>query len=100
MTAFAAAPVLETERLRLHGHRLADFADSAALWTDPLVTRFIGGRPSTPDEVWSRLSRYIGHWTALGFGYWAVRERASGRFAGEVGLADFRREIDPPFGET
>jgi RimJ/RimL family protein N-acetyltransferase len=35
-------PVIETERLRLRGHRLEDFPDSAALWADPLVTRFIG----------------------------------------------------------
>ena len=93
-----AAPVLETLRLRLHGHTTADFPDSAALWSDPAVTRFIGGRPATAEEVWSRVLRYIGHWSALGFGYWAVREKDSNRFVGEVGLADFKRELDPPFG--
>ena len=39
--------------------------------------------------------RYVGHWTVLGFGYWVVREKASGRFVGEVGFADFRRELTP-----
>ena len=41
-----------------------------------------------------RLLRYGGLWALLGFGYWTVRERDSGRFIGEVGLADFHRDID------
>jgi RimJ/RimL family protein N-acetyltransferase len=32
----------------------------------------------------------------MGFGYWAVEERSSGDFIGEVGFGDFKREIDPP----
>jgi RimJ/RimL family protein N-acetyltransferase len=40
--------------------------------------------------------RYGGLWTFLGFGYWAVEERDSARFVGEVGFADFKREIEPP----
>ena len=31
------APVIETERLRLRGHRLGDFDACAALWGDPVV---------------------------------------------------------------
>lgn len=93
----ATAPVLQTPRLIMQGHRLSDFDEVAAMWRDPDVVRFIGGRPFTVEESWSRLLRYVGHWTALGFGYWTIRERASGRFAGEAGFADFRREIDPPF---
>lgn len=94
------APPLETERLTLRGHTPADFAESAAMWGDPQVARFIGGRPSTEEEVWSRLLRYVGHWAVKGYGYWVVRERASGRFVGEVGFADFHRAIDPPLGEA
>ncbi|HWA61735.1 MAG TPA: GNAT family N-acetyltransferase [Caulobacteraceae bacterium] len=91
------APILTTARLRLAPHTLDDFADSAALWADERVTRFIGGRPSTSEEAWARLLRYVGHWSLLGFGYWAVREAASGRFVGEIGFSDFRREMDLPF---
>jgi RimJ/RimL family protein N-acetyltransferase len=89
------APLIETERLFLRGHELADFDDSLALWGDPEVTRFIGTRPFTREDVWSRLLRYVGHWALLGFGYWVVTEKATGRFLGEVGFADFRREIEP-----
>jgi RimJ/RimL family protein N-acetyltransferase len=89
-------PVIETARLRLRRHRLDDFAACAAMWSDPEVTRFIGGKPSTHEEVWARILRYAGHWALLGFGYWAIEEKASGSFIGEVGLADFHRDIDPP----
>lgn len=90
------APVLRTARLTLRAHTVADYDESAALWADPVVTRHIGGRPSTPEEVWARLLRYAGLWSLLGYGYWVVRESATGRFVGEAGLADFRRDISPP----
>ncbi|MCB8819794.1 GNAT family N-acetyltransferase [Microvirga rosea] len=93
---FRPVPTLETERLRLRAHRVEDFEASFALWTDPGVTRFIGARPSTREEIWSRLLRYIGHWAALGYGYWAIEDRATGAFVGETGFADFKRAIDPP----
>ncbi len=93
-------PVLETERFVLRGHTLADFDASVAMWGDPAVTRFIGGRAFTADEVWARILRYHGHWALLGFGFWAIEEKATGQFVGEVGFADFRRPIEPPFGDT
>ncbi|HEX7758280.1 MAG TPA: GNAT family N-acetyltransferase [Caulobacteraceae bacterium] len=95
-----AVPVLETDRLRLRAHTLADFADLAALWGDEDVVRHIGGRASTPDESWGRLQRYLGHWALLGYGFWAVEEKASGRYAGDLGLADFRRGLDHPFNDA
>jgi RimJ/RimL family protein N-acetyltransferase len=92
-------PALDTGRLTLRAHTLADFDECAALWGDPRVTRYIGGRPSTPEEVWARVLRYAGMWALLGLGYWVVRERDTGRFVGEVGLSDFRRETTPPLGD-
>ena len=88
-------PVLETERLRLRPHRPGDFDFSAALWADPIVTRYIGGRALTREEVWGRLLRYDGHWAMLGFGYWALEDKMSGTFLGELGFADLQREIEP-----
>ena len=93
------APPIDTARLTLRGHRAGDIDESAALWADPIVVRHIGGRPFTREESWTRLLRYVGHWALLGFGYWVVRERASGRFVGEVGLADFRRDLTPSLGD-
>jgi RimJ/RimL family protein N-acetyltransferase len=70
------------------------------MWAEPAVAQFILGKPATEEESWSRLLRYAGHWSLLGFGFWAVEEKASGEFVGEMGFADFHRAIDPPlFGE-
>lgn len=88
-------PILETERLRLRGHRVEDFPGSARMWADPIVTGYIRRTPFTPEETWSRLLRYIGHWTLMGFGYWAIEEKGKGTFSGEVGFADYRRDISP-----
>ena len=96
----ATPPVLRTARLTLRPHRLEDFSESAALWADPEVVRFIGGQPLTREESWGRFLRYLGHWTALGFGYWTVRDHASGRFVGEVGFADYKRSIEPPLDDS
>ncbi len=95
-----APPTLVTARLTLRAHDTADFAESAAMWADERVTRFIGGRPSTAEEAWQRLLRYGGLWALLGFGYWVVRERGSDAFVGEIGFGNFHRDLDPPFGDT
>jgi RimJ/RimL family protein N-acetyltransferase len=89
-------PTLCTARLRLRPHHRGDFAAACALWSDPYVTRFIGGRPFTREEVWARLLRYTGSWYWLGFGYWAVEEISSGQFIGELGYAQNEREFEPP----
>lgn len=91
-----AVPALDTARLTLRAHVPADFAECAVMWADPLVTRYIGGRPSSGEEVWARVLRYAGTWALLGFGYWVARHRATGRFVGEVGFADFHRDLAPP----
>lgn len=89
-------PTLETARLRLRAHRLDDFSDCLALWTDPLVTRYIGGVPLSPEEVWTRILRYAGHWALLGYGYWVAEEKDTKTFAGELGFADYKRDLNPP----
>ena len=73
---------------------MSDFDDSFALWSDPEITRHISGQPQTREAVWQRLLRYAGLWSLLGYGYWAVCDRDGGRLVGEVGLADFHRDID------
>ncbi|HEX2777702.1 MAG TPA: GNAT family N-acetyltransferase [Candidatus Acidoferrales bacterium] len=86
-------PILESERLKLRGHALDDFVHSAAMWADPEVTRYIGGKPLTEEESWARLLRYVGHWSLLGFGYWVVEEKTTGNFIGEVGFAYYKRDL-------
>lgn len=92
--AFHEAPTIETERLVLRAYRIEDFPHLVAAWADPEVVRHIG-RPSTEEESWTRLLRNIALWPMLGYGYWAATEKISGRYVGDVGLADFKREIEP-----
>ncbi|HEY8312812.1 MAG TPA: GNAT family N-acetyltransferase [Candidatus Baltobacteraceae bacterium] len=89
------ASVLETERLKLRGHGLDDLADCAAMWSDPAVTRYIGGKPFSAQQVWMKILNYTGHWALMGFGYWVIEEKATGYFVGELGFADFKREMEP-----
>jgi RimJ/RimL family protein N-acetyltransferase len=88
-------PTVETERLILRGNHVEDFTDLAAIWGDPEVVRFISGKTFSREESWARLMRYLGHWALLGYGFWAIEEKASGRYVGETGLADFRRDLTP-----
>lgn len=91
----AGVPVLETERLRMRGHRTDDLDACLAMWNDPIVTRYLGSHPCNVEVAWSKIMRYVGHWALLDFGYWVVEERSSGRFVGEVGFADFKRDLVP-----
>jgi RimJ/RimL family protein N-acetyltransferase len=82
---------IETERLILRRHRIEDAEPMAEQRADPAVGRYIGG-PATAEASWTRLLRYAGHWTLFGYGYFAVEERASGLFVGDVGVAHYRRD--------
>lgn len=89
-------PILETARLRLHPHRIDDFDARAAMTGDAETMRFIGG-PQDREENWNRMMRYAGYWTLLGYGIFALHERAGGRFAGEVGLFKSQRGLGSDF---
>ena len=89
--------MIDTDRLLLRQHRLADLDAAAALFGDPALMRFIGDVALGREEVWHRLLRYAGHWHLLGFGLWAVEERASGRLVAEAGFSDFHRGLGDDF---
>ena len=88
-------PTLLTPRLRLRAHRLDEFETYAAIWSEPSVVRFIGGVPLSREATWSRFLRVSGLWHHLGFGLFAVEDRATGALIGEAGFHDLRRAIIP-----
>ncbi len=88
-------PIIETARLVLRAHTLDDFEPLAAMWGDAAVARYIGGKPATREESWVRLLRYCGHWQLMGFGYWAVALKGGAGYIGDVGFADWKRDISP-----
>ncbi len=100
MEKIKEAPELETAFLKLRAHRLDDFAACAAMWADPIVARYTSGKPLSEEEAWTKLLRYAGHWSLLGFGYWAVEEKETGAFIGELGFADYKRDLQPSLGDT
>lgn len=88
-------PTLTTERLTLRPYRDDDFDAFVAMWKEPDVVRFIGGKPFSREDSWTRFLRNVGMWQHHGFGFFAVEERASGSFVGEVGFQERKREITP-----
>lgn len=93
-------PVIETERLILRGYTPEDFAAFEAMWADEDVVRFIGGQVSTREQSWQRFLARIGGWNQMGFGFFAVIEKASGHLVGEAGFHEARRQIEPPLEGT
>ena len=65
------------------------------MWTEPGVTRFIGGKARTREESWIRFLRHAGMWAMTGFGLWAIEEKETGRFIGEAGFHDLKRNMKP-----
>ena len=92
---FPDSVTLETPRLRLRPYRADDFESYAKMWAEPEVVRFIGGKPMSREAAWIRFLRQIGIWRYLGFGFFALEDRASGAFVGEAGFHDLHRTIAP-----
>jgi RimJ/RimL family protein N-acetyltransferase len=88
-------PTLETERLRLRPYTPDDFEAYIEMWAEPDVVRFIGGVPFTREQSWSRFVRHPGMWQVMGFGFFAIEEKATGQFVGEAGFHEVRRDIKP-----
>jgi len=86
---------LITERLSLTPIQASDFDDLVALWSDPAFATAIFPAPLSTEDIWFRLLRDIGHWEALGYGNWAIRETATGDYVGSVGVLDYRRIVEP-----
>ena len=95
MTSRLDIPSVETERLILRAHTRAEFEAYAAMWAEPAFVQFSGGTPLSEEDAWARFLRPLGHWHLLGFGFWAVEEKLSRRFVGDVGFAEHQREIEP-----
>jgi RimJ/RimL family protein N-acetyltransferase len=90
--------VLETARLRLRPHRVADFESYAALWPPSQASQDIDPLPPlTREEAWARLLRFVGHWTHFGYGLFLVEDARTGELIGEMGCAHFCRGVQASF---
>ena len=78
------APRLETDRLLLRPHRMEDFAPMSDFLTSD-AARFVGG-PYEPHHAWHTFGADVGAWELMGFGGWAVEDKATGAFVGQISL--------------
>lgn len=77
-------PTIETARLTLRPHTMADWEPMAAFFESD-ASRFVGG-PLPRRRSWFGFGADVGSWELLGFGCWAVDETATGSLVGQVGL--------------
>ena len=72
---------------------LEDWEAYAAAWADPQMTEFIGGKPRTRAESWTKFLASVGYWPLFGYGYWSFIDKQTGDFLGNGGLAQQDRGI-------
>jgi RimJ/RimL family protein N-acetyltransferase len=90
-------PVVDTQRLILRAHTLEDFSAFAAQRADPVVMKYLGkGDLLSEEEAWLRFQSIAGHWALLGWGTWAVEDKARGVYIGSIGFADKKRPAEHP----
>jgi RimJ/RimL family protein N-acetyltransferase len=79
---------VKTARLLLRRWRDDDLERLVALYGDPRVARFLSldGRPWPRERSVAVLESFQRQWRERGFGPWAVIDRHTGRWLGEIGL--------------
>lgn len=89
---------METERLQLRRVQAKDVIVLAEIWSDPQVTRYMGG-PRDFEKVRVRIEEDVHADAASGaIGWWCVVQKTSGHVVGHCGLheknVDGRDEIE------
>jgi ribosomal-protein-alanine N-acetyltransferase len=79
--------ILETDRLILRVQRASDIPALVDLWSDPQVTRHLGG-PRDREWLRSELEQVAEDPYAERHDLWPVIERATGRVVGDCGLLE------------
>jgi ribosomal-protein-alanine N-acetyltransferase len=82
---------LETERFIIRSIKVEDVTALAKLWTNPDITRFMGG-PRNYEDVSGQLMEDARRTPPPKFDLWAVFEKATGDIVGHCGILD--KDID------
>jgi len=94
-TELGVVPLIETARLRLRSFEPRDLDAQAAALSDLEVVRHLGGRPFSREETWRKILASPGLWAMLGYGYWLAERIEDGAYLGQIGFADFKRDMEP-----
>lgn len=65
------------------------------MWADEHVVRYIGGQKLSREDTWRRSLAACGQWPYVGFGYWIAQAKTDATIVGQVGFADFKRDMEP-----
>lgn len=94
--AFASAPEILTDRLRLRmpvyadfAHRMAFYAEDRSVWE---------GGPFSADQAWRIFASEVGQWPLMGFGPFSMDDRVTGDYLGEVGIYQPQGYPEPELG--
>ncbi|HSJ52304.1 MAG TPA: GNAT family N-acetyltransferase [Anaerolineae bacterium] len=85
---------LETPRLLIRRIEPGDVDTLVALWSDPEVTRYVGG-PREPEQLRASLVADLAAAAPPSRDLWTVVEKASGRVVGNCGLLEKTVEGQP-----
>ena len=88
---------IETERLRIRSLEVADASPLAAIWSDPEVTRHMGG-PRDFAAVREGLEEDAQAGDQAVMDLWTVVEKASGQVIGHCGFLE--KDVDDPLPRT
>ncbi|MEM7268764.1 MAG: GNAT family N-acetyltransferase [Pseudomonadota bacterium] len=77
-------PILETERLIMRANKPEDFEAYASFYASDRA--LLRGGIKDREAAWYMFAAEIGHWSIRGYGFWAVEEKATGLYCGQVGL--------------
>jgi ribosomal-protein-alanine N-acetyltransferase len=85
---------IETQRLVLRNTRASDIPTLVSMWTDPEVTRFMGG---PRDAAWleKNFAEDANNRDPLLYDQWPVVDKSSGKMIGYCGLLDKEVEGQP-----
>ncbi|GAB3260540.1 GNAT family N-acetyltransferase [Chitinimonas naiadis] len=82
-----AIPTLDTARLQLIPPDESHLDALLAFYSDPESMAHIrGGQTFDRSGTWYKIATQLGHWQLRGYGFWSVREKASGAIIGNAGL--------------
>ncbi|MBE1285850.1 MAG: GNAT family N-acetyltransferase [Rhodobacteraceae bacterium] len=91
-------PSIETERLILRAPSAEDLPAMAAFFATER-SHYVGG-PKDEFGTWQSLAARLGHWAMNGYGLWHLTEKATGDFAGWVGMIFAPGWHEPEMGWT
>jgi monofunctional chorismate mutase len=90
-------PVLESERLWYRPFVASDWETMCTFFADAEASQYVGGQ-SDPNDVWWRLTSFLGQWCVHGHGQFAMVEKTSGDFIGHCGTFWTPNRPEPEIG--